>query len=369
MSANTLFLRLEGPLQSWGDHQSKFVVRRTAGAPTKSGVVGMLCAALGVARAEAAAEWLPRLCGLRMGLRIDRPGVRWWDYHTVGAGYGLLTAEGKIKTTASTGEIETLVSRREFLCDASFLVALQGDPVLIDELETALRNPKWTPYLGRKCCPPSRPLLGHPPGSFPDLLSALTSVTWQPRLKGDAPPQTLGCLLDWSPTPDESEAPVWYDVPQTFEPPSHHPRFVIRTELRVGERGEITAAETPAQSPTPSPPRPRADYGNTEYKKRRQGRLKYDRHLCVFCKAPATTVQHVTYRHAGGDERLDELRSLCRLCHDAVTMIEYGLGMGLDRINPEDPRWRERIIEKRQEIIEFRSLETRRRRLSAQEVE
>ena len=58
----------------------------------------------------------------------------------------------------------------------------------------------------------------------------------------------------------------------------------------------------------------------------------------------------------------EDLRSLCRLCHDAVTMIEYGLGMGLDRINPEDPQWRDRIIEKRDEIIKFRSLETRRRR-------
>ena len=50
-------------------------------------------------------------------------------------------------------------------------------------------------------------------------------------------------------------------------------------------------------------------------------------------------------------------------------MIEYGLGMGLDRINPEDGRWRGQIIEKRGEIIRFRSLETRRRRLSPEEVE
>ena len=71
-------------------------------------------------------------------------------------------------------------------------------------------------------------------------------------------------------------------------------------------------------------------------------RLERDCNLCVFCKTPATTVQHVTYRRAGkGDETQEDLRSLCRLCHDAVTMIEYGLGMGLDRINPEDPRWRE----------------------------
>jgi hypothetical protein len=50
-------------------------------------------------------------------------------------------------------------------------------------------------------------------------------------------------------------------------------------------------------------------------------------------------------------------------------MIEYGLGMGLDRINPEDPRWRDAIIQKRDEIIRYRSLETRRRRLDSEEVE
>jgi len=50
-------------------------------------------------------------------------------------------------------------------------------------------------------------------------------------------------------------------------------------------------------------------------------------------------------------------------------MIEYGLGMGMDRINPEESRWSDRIIKKRQEIIEFRSLETRRRKLSAEDVE
>ena len=50
-------------------------------------------------------------------------------------------------------------------------------------------------------------------------------------------------------------------------------------------------------------------------------------------------------------------------------MIEYGLSMGMDRINPEEPRWREVIIQKRAEIIKFRSLETRRRWLASEEVE
>jgi CRISPR system Cascade subunit CasD len=215
VSANTLFLRLEGPLQAWGDQESRFVIRRTAEAPTKSGAIGILCAALGVSRPQAAGEWLSKLSDLRMGVRIDRPGVRWWDYHTVGAGMQMRIAEGEGKTKPGA-----MLTRREYLCDASFLVALRGEPDLITELETALRNPKWTLYLGRKSCPPSRPLLEHPPGAFPDLLLALTSVPWRRRLEGDRPPETVDCLLDWEPTSEQPEAPgdalVWYDVPLTF---------------------------------------------------------------------------------------------------------------------------------------------------------
>jgi CRISPR system Cascade subunit CasD len=391
ISANTLFLRLEGPLQTWGD-TSKFVIRRTMEAPTKSGVIGLLCCAMGLSR-QKARNWLEVLCDLKMGVRIDSPGVRWWDYHSVGAKIGLLKAEGGIKRTAKTGEIETLLTRREYLCDASFLVALQGESGLIAQLEAAVKAPRWTLYLGRKCCPPSRPLLlsekgdGVPPtGYYDNLIAALKAVPWRRRLKKDQPPSTVDCLLDWEPTPEEPEAPdeatVWYDLPRTFDPPAHDPRFILRRTLTVGPGGEIKLAEKPAQNKTLAPQRLRTDYDKSTWGKIRDRRLVEDHHLCVFCKSPATTGQHISYRHAGKDhnlaalgdesimkEHLENVRSLCRLCHDAVTMLEYGLGMGLDRINPEEPRWREMIIRKRDEIVKFRSLETRRRRLATEEVE
>lgn len=276
------------------------------------------------------------------------------------------TAEGSAKSGA-------MLTRREYLCDASFLVALQGETSLIARLKEAIENPRWTLYLGRKCCPPSRPLLEQSPGDYPDLVAALISVPWSRRLKGDDAPGAVECLIDWVATPQQPEAPgsalVWYDIPVTFDPPAHNPRFVIRKELQVGSNGEVRIADKPRQSPTPNPPRPRADYTNSVYKARRLERLDLDHNLCVFCKSPGTTVQHITYRHAGGDERIEELRTLCRLCHDAVTMIEYGLDMGLDRINPEELRWREQIRKQRAEIIKFRSLKTRRRKLAAKEVE
>jgi len=401
MSVNTLFLRLEGALQSWGD-PSKFVIRRSMDAPTKSGVLGLICCAMGWSRRKVVEEPIPDngLCELaqqlvkrhkdeereprralldllntlEMGVRIDRPGVRWWDYHTVGAGIGMTTAAGGVKTGAQG----TVIKRLEYLADASFLIALQGDAAIIEEAANALGSPKWALYLGRKSCPPSLPIFTQPrkgetwinpmklDGGLPD---ALRAVPWCPRYKEEGPREAsigLPCLIEWRKSDSQPVAPqeaqVWYDAPFSFDPPAHHPRFVMREHVNA-------PVGTAIQNRVTAPPRPRADYRNTEYRQRRGERLDADHGLCIFCKSPATTVQHVTYRHAGGDERLDELRSLCRLCHDAVTMIEYGLGMGLDRINPEELRWREQIIAKRQEIIAFRSLETRRRRLEPEEVE
>ena len=42
----TLLLRCIGPLQSW-DTQSRFDVRTTGREPSKSGIIGLICAALG----------------------------------------------------------------------------------------------------------------------------------------------------------------------------------------------------------------------------------------------------------------------------------------------------------------------------------
>jgi CRISPR system Cascade subunit CasD len=387
-TANTVFLRLEGPLQAWGDN-SKLFVRRTMDAPTKSGVLGLVCCAMGLSRQKARAK-LRDLNKLRMGVRVDRPGTLWQDYHTSGAGIGILRADrgGKydgIKYTETTDEPETIITRCYYLCDASFLVALQrepeldGAPNLISDVHDALSKPKWPVYLGRKSCPPSVPLLGRKDeedlGTFGDLREALAWRAWRPRLPGEDTPNALDCFIEWRPSDAQPDAPaeaeVWYDAPESFDPPVHRPRFVLRDTLTARD-GLVLGA--PTQHVTPPPPRPYAEYQDPEYKKRRKDRLEFDHGLCVFCKSGAKpahriTVHHTTYRRAGGNELREDLRSLCQLCHDAVTMIEYGLGMGLDRINPEDPQWRERIIAKRDEIVRFRSLETRRRRLSAEEVE
>lgn len=376
---DTIFLRLEGPLQAWGDN-SKFVIRRTMETPTKSGVLGLICCAIGWSRQEACGHLL-ELNTLAMGVRIDRPGNRWWDYHTVGAKIGLLSADGKgIKRTGGpTGPIETLLSRREYLCDASFLVVLQGNSELIRRVADSLQDPKWPVFLGRKSCPPSVPILVTRQRSdgkleaetdrFKSVREALESRPWRPRHDSDAPRNEkcervesiqLDCQLEWRPSEQESTAPpeaeVWYDVPVSFDPPVHEARFVVRNTVTVRVGG-------PTQQHTPPPLRPRANYSSSKWQKHiRPARLEKDKGLCVFCKQPASQVHHASYRNAGGDESVEhDLRSLCGLCHDAVTMIEYGMGLGMDRVDPSDPGWRDEILAKRDEIRRWRSEEGRRR--------
>lgn len=60
MDTAVLYLRLEGPLQSWGD-RSAFWSRQTSFFPTKSGVLGLLFCAMGLggARQSELAEFAP----------------------------------------------------------------------------------------------------------------------------------------------------------------------------------------------------------------------------------------------------------------------------------------------------------------------
>ena len=335
----TLFLRLEGPLQAWGDG-SRWVVRRTRCEPTRSGVTGLLCAALGRERNEP----MDDLAALAMGVRIDRPGTLLSDYHTVGAGIGNMTAEGKIKKTQGTGMLETFVTQRHYLCDASFLVALQGPRDLIARVSDAVRNPCWPPFLGRKSCPPSTPLYAGD-GAFPDMLSALNAPPWRARLaEVDTPPETLCGVMECA--PDHPQAQAHPDLPLSFKPRQFAMRFVREIEISapVGEPLGVRA---------PRIGRSRMSYTSAKWKARRLERSAHDDYRCVFCGVPSSPVHHITYDRAN-DERIDDLRSLCRVCHDAVTMLETERGMTRSRIDPLDPAYRRLIIGRRDDILRNR---------------
>ena len=123
---NTLLLRLTAPLQAWGS-DSRFETRRTGREPSKSGVIGLLAAALGRSRADSIND----LCQLQFGVRVDQEGQLLRDFHT-----------------AHQGEKTAYVTERYYLCDAVFLVGLASeDEELLQTLERALHAPVYPLFL------------------------------------------------------------------------------------------------------------------------------------------------------------------------------------------------------------------------------
>jgi len=183
---STLLLRLAGPMQSWGV-QSRFTNRDTGLEPSKSGVIGLLCAALGRPRHAD----LKDLTDLNLGVRVDRQGLLNMDYHTAGGSHRIGEKYGVAK--ADGGKPDTVVSHRYYLADADFLVGLEGDEALLCRLDAALARPVWPLYLGRKAFVPGSPVhLAYRPPDLPGppevpglvrrpLEQALASYPWLAR--------------------------------------------------------------------------------------------------------------------------------------------------------------------------------------------
>ena len=159
-----LALMFDAPLQSWG-FASRFRRRTTGPHPTKSGVVGLLCAALGLAKGSAEErQWLPRLSALQMTI-VTIPRTRPEERHQAAEAELPLryledfhTVEGTRRASGSPNP-DPVPTRRQYLMDACFGVLLAGeDEEVLVRAAKAVRNPVWGVWFGRKCCLPAAPL-------------------------------------------------------------------------------------------------------------------------------------------------------------------------------------------------------------------
>ena len=175
-----LILRLDGPMQAWGAHTYEDF-RPSNLFPTRSGLLGLLGACLGIDRGDHAG--LAQLAQsveftVRADRAVRRPDieqliqktvVKLSDYHTI------LNAR-KVDGSANKNAVE---SRREYLFDAAFTVAIgvkQNAPITLTAIAGALLRPCFTPVLGRRSCPITRPLLDGPPVEANDAKAALVSA-------------------------------------------------------------------------------------------------------------------------------------------------------------------------------------------------
>lgn len=168
MSNNIVWLALwlDAPLQSWG-FESRFERRHTAMFPTKSGVLGLVLAAMGAPKGSGresttlAAFAASGMVCARIPRRNQRrknqplPVRRLTDYHTI---LGTRTADNP-----KPRKDDTVQSWRDYLMDARFGVLLPGKSGTVEEAARRLIDPIWGVWLGRKSCPPSAPLLVRAP--------------------------------------------------------------------------------------------------------------------------------------------------------------------------------------------------------------
>ena len=207
-NSRVVFLRLAGPMQAWGE-RSHWGIRHTSDRPTKSGVIGIIGCAAGIHEDEKL-RFIAQ--SLRMGIRVNKPGVVIKDYHTVVT--GALSAEGGVKGT--DGEAQTVLSERYYLCDADFLVALIGSEDAVNFVARVLQVPVNPPYLGRACCIPSLPIIAAV-GIYDSLTDALAEFPYE----GKEPE----CVA-W--VEDQNGDVMRHDMPFNF-----HGRYLPRFERKV----------------------------------------------------------------------------------------------------------------------------------------
>lgn len=188
---STLLLKLVGAMQSWGT-TSRFDQRDTGREPSKSGVLGLLAAAMGIDREN----WtdLEPLTRLRMGVRHDRTGIPRRDYQTAGCA----STDAIIKADGTLAKDGGVVSLRDYLADAAFLVALEGDDrSLLEKADSALQDPVWPLALGRKSYVPSEPIWCDGGVREVGLVDALKSYPWISRLRRfEKAPSSLRISVD-----------------------------------------------------------------------------------------------------------------------------------------------------------------------------
>lgn len=187
-----LAIYLDAPLQSWGV-SSRFQRRGTESAPSKSGVLGLIAAAMGIDKHSPDEQTrLAPLAACRFSVfplaqgENTPPALRLEDYHTVGGGYDGSDPIDKLRISrkASGGVSTTIQTWRYYLEQARFAAVLEGDSVLLHQSAAALGNPVWGVWFGRKCCLPAAPLLPTLAPSSQEALAGLLKKT-QARIIGE----------------------------------------------------------------------------------------------------------------------------------------------------------------------------------------
>lgn len=162
-----LILKLQGVMQAWGEHTFEGL-RPSTNFPTRSALTGLLAACLGIDRNDRQQQqalansflyavrqdktkWVWSAHNDELVLE-KRNIIKMTDYHTV---------KDAREDYVGLKSHDTIITQREYLLDAAFTVAIwntEGAEYSLDQLKAAVCQPRYTPFLGRRSCPITRPL-------------------------------------------------------------------------------------------------------------------------------------------------------------------------------------------------------------------
>lgn len=159
-----LVFQLYGPMAAWGD-VAVGESRVTSTTPSRSALLGLLAAGLGLKRTDAS-ELSDLSASVRFGVLTLSNGHFLRDYHTVQVPPATALKRRPSRTrrdevSVPKSDLGTILSARDYRTDASYRVAverLKGGAFDLDSLRHALLKPVYPLYLGRKACPPALPL-------------------------------------------------------------------------------------------------------------------------------------------------------------------------------------------------------------------
>lgn len=158
-----LIFQVYAPLVSWGDI-AVGGERQSSRQPSKSAIIGLISAALGVKREEG--KRLDELAkSIGMAVQLHSGGSVLKDFHTTQVPKKINKVVYHTRyseLSASAKYISTILSQREYRCDSFSVIAIYSKPentqFPLDKIEKALNNPHFHLYFGRKSCVPALPL-------------------------------------------------------------------------------------------------------------------------------------------------------------------------------------------------------------------
>lgn len=163
-----LMLTLYSPMAAMGDI-AVGERRASSSVPSKSAILGLVAAALGIDRADTDKHVALEKC-YGFGVLVNEPGRPLDDYHTIQT-----ASQSEIRKWSKTAghppetrkqlleaeSLETILSTRGYRTDALYTATLwakEPAPFTLEDIKSAILEPHYTLYFGRKACPFSLPL-------------------------------------------------------------------------------------------------------------------------------------------------------------------------------------------------------------------